>query len=126
LPALQGASPAAVTLGTPTCLYEGVIATVNDLATRSQPGRRVMVVLADGANSCNGSTTGAVQAISTAQNAGVRIYTIGIGTADAGTLTALATQTGGFYSEALTPSELLASYQQIARSLSRDQSNTIR
>ena len=126
IPALQASIPASVTVGTPTCLYEGVIATVNSLVLRNQPGRRVMVVLADGANSCPGSSRGLAEAIAAARNAGIRIYTIGIGTADAGVLTSLASQTGGFYSEALTPSELLASYQQIANSLSRDQGNVIR
>ena len=124
--ALQASIPSSVTLGTPTCLYEGVLATVNSLVLRNEPGRRVMVVLADGANSCPGSTRGLAEAIAAARNAGIRIYTIGIGTADAGVLTTLAEQTGGFFSEALTPSELLESYQQIANSLSRNQSNVIR
>lgn len=126
IPALQTAVPSTVTAGTPTCLYDGVIATANDLATRNEPGRRVMVVLADGANSCPGSSRAPAEAIAAAQAAGIRIYTIGIGAADAGILTSLAEQTGGFYSEALTPSELLESYQTIANSLSRDQRNVIR
>lgn len=125
IPALQAAVPS-VANGGETCLFEGVIFTANSLATRNIPGRRVMVVLADGANNCAGSGATLGQAIAAAQAAGIRVYTIGIGAADAGDLTALATQTGGFYSEALTPTELLASYQAIANALSRDQQNVIR
>ena len=125
IPSLQGAVPSTAT-AFETCLFQGVIFTASSLATRNQPGRRVMVVLADGANNCNGSNATLQQAIIAAQSAGVRVYTIGIGAADAGDLTALATQTGGFYSEALSPTELLESYQRIANSLSRDQQNVIR
>ncbi len=125
IPALQAAVPSVAT-APETCLFEGILFTVNSLATRNQPGRRVLIVLADGANSCNGSAATLQQAITAAQSAGVRIYTIGIGAADASDLTALATQTGGFYSEALSPTELLESYQTIANSLSRDQQNVIR
>lgn len=125
IPTLQAAVPSTAT-APETCLFEGVLFTANSLATRNQPGRRVMIVLADGANSCNGSAATLQQAITAAQAAGIRIYTIGIGAADAGDLTTLATQTGGFYSEALSPTELLESYQTIANSLSRDQQNVIR
>lgn len=125
IPDLQNAVPS--TAPAPeTCLYEGVLFAVNSLATRNQPGRRVLVVLADGANNCNGSNSTLANAIAAAQAAGVRVYTIGIGAADAADLTALATQTGGTYSEALSPAELLDSYQEIANTLSRDQANQIR
>ena len=122
IPALQAAVP--TTNGGLTCLYDAVIRAANDLNGRNIPGRRVMVVLADGDNSCGGSTTALQDAINAAQAAGVRVYTIGIGTANVSNMTQLAGSTGGFFSEATTPAELLQAYQRIANSLSENQASS--
>ncbi len=119
VPTLQAAVPT-VADGA-TCLYDAVINVSNELAARTAAGRRVMVVLADGGDRCTGSTTMLQDAISIAQNAGVRIYTIGIGEAEASNLTQLAGSTGGFFSQAVSPVELLQAYQRIANALSKDQ-----
>lgn len=125
IPQLQAAVPTQAP-GGQTCLFDGIVRTATELGNENEPGRRVMVVLADGANNCGGSAETLQTAIQAATSRGIRVYTIGIGAADAGDLTAIATQTGGFYSEAVTPNELLESYQTIANSLSRDQRNTLR
>jgi hypothetical protein len=109
--------------GPSTCLFDAIVRVTQQLETRNQPGRRVLVVLADGDNSCSAGTT-IDDAINAAQSAGIRIYTIGIGAANSADLEKIADSTGGFYSEALSPSELLESYQNIANSLSRNQASS--
>ncbi|MGE3800323.1 MAG: choice-of-anchor D domain-containing protein [Candidatus Kapaibacterium sp.] len=121
IPTLQGAVPTTASGG--TCLYQAVVTFSNELATRNIPGRRVMIVLADGDNSC-ATPTSLQEAITAAQNAGVRVYTIGIGNANTTILSQLASSTGGFFSEAVSPIELLQAYQRIANSLSQNQTTS--
>lgn len=104
-----------------TCIYDAVIRVSAELETRNIKGRRVMVLLTDGANSCDDAAGMLSNAITAAQDGGIRIYTIGIGSVDAGEMTQLAQATGGFFSEALNPGDLLESYQRIANDLSKNQ-----
>ncbi len=117
---LQDAVPTTATADS-TCLYDAIIRVSAELGTRNIPGRRMMVVLTDGRNDCSSSTVTLQDAITAAQNAGIRVYTIGIGVFNPSDLTQIANQTGGFYSEALTPGGLLASYQRIISALSKNQ-----
>ena len=117
---LQNAVPTAATADS-TCLFDAIIRVSAELGTRNTPGRRMMVLLTDGRNDCVSSSITLNDAITAAQNAGIQVYTIGIGAINPFDLTQIAEQTGGFYSEALTPAGLLASYQRIINALSKDQ-----
>ena len=123
IPALQAAVPN--TNGGVTCLYDAVVRAASDLSARNIPGRRVIVVLTDGRNNCGeGPSISLEDVINTAQATGVRIYTIGIGTENVLDMTKLADSTGGFFSEAMAPAELLKAYQRIANSLSQNQESS--
>lgn len=120
---LQNAVPTMAT-GDSTCLFDAIIRVSAELGQRSIPGRRVMVVLTDGRNDCDSSEATLADAISAAQNAGIRVFTIGIGAFNPSDVREIAQQTGGFYSEALNPAGLLASYQRIISALSENQPAT--
>lgn len=119
---LQDAVPTTA-LSNGTCMYDAVFKVSGELGVRSTPDRRVMVILADGENSCTDSNVSLDDAIAAAQGAGIRIYTIGISikAADRPSFRRLAEETGGFFSEAISPSGLLESYRQIIRDLSKNQ-----
>lgn len=102
-----------------TCIYNAVIRVSAELETRNNKGRRVLVLLTDGENTCTNSTDGLNDAIAAAQQGKITVYTIGIGSVNAAEMTELAESTGGFFSEALNPADLLESYQRIANDLSK-------
>ena len=101
-----------------TCLYSAIAQTIGHVAPRAN--RKVLIVLTDGADACNQPGSTAQTAIAAAQAAGVRVFTIGIGTAQAAVLTQIATATGGQYFTATSMSDLVGVYRTIATLLSQN------
>lgn len=104
--------------GTHTCLYDAIGRTVGYVAPRQN--RRVLIVLTDGGDACNQAGATVPTAIAAAQAAGVRVFTIGIGSANAGILTQIATATGGQYFTATSMSDLVGVYRTIATLLGKN------
>lgn len=116
--ALRRAIPSGT--GGGTCLYKAIIQTNALLRTQNAPGRRVMIVLADGAdNGCDGVTLANVIQNSNAPDP-IRIFTVAIGAADATELRQIATATGGEFFTANNEQGLMAVYDSIAVLLSRN------
>lgn len=115
--ALRNAVPAAAP-GAGTCLYGGIAQSSAHIAPRDN--RKVLIVLTDGAEACNGSGATPQTAIAAAQAAGVRVFTIGIGAANGAVLTQIANATGGRYFTATSASDLAGVYRTIATLLSQD------
>jgi Mg-chelatase subunit ChlD len=104
--------------GVNTCLYNAIAQTIGHVAPRRN--RKVLIVLTDGADGCNQSGSTVATAIAAAQAAGVRVFTIGIGGANAGVLTQIANATGGRYFTATSMSDLVGVYRTIATLLSQN------
>ncbi|MGE3801944.1 MAG: choice-of-anchor D domain-containing protein, partial [Candidatus Kapaibacterium sp.] len=103
-----------------TCLWDALLRTIVELQRENLPGRRVIVVLTDGENSCFVGSR--AQAIAAANAAGVRIYTIGIGDLPPQALNDLdnvAAQTRGRSFLASDAASLLDVYKQISEDLSK-------
>jgi hypothetical protein len=114
---LRNAVPSAAP-GSYTCLYRAIAQTIGYVATRSN--RKVLIVLTDGADACDVSGSTVPTAIAAAQTAGVRVFTIGIGSANAAVLAQIATSTRGQYFTATSMSDLVGVYRTIATLLSQD------
>ncbi|GEM_PF-1917478 len=106
----------ALAAGGSTRLFDSMIEAAGLAQARVE--RRVLIVLADGDNNVGSAVPADV--ISAASAAGVVIFTVGIGEADPGTLTDIATQTGGRFFSATSTTDLVSVYRQIASLLSTD------
>lgn len=116
--ALDRAIPAGT--GGGTCLYRAILQTNALLRTQNAPGRRVMIVLADGADDgCNGVTLNNVIQNSISPDP-IRIFTVAIGAADVTELRQIATATGGEFFTASGEQGLMAVYDSIAVLLSQN------
>jgi tight adherence protein B len=102
---------------TGTSLYDAVISSVSRLE-RMSTGTRILVLLTDGHDV--GSQASLSRAITAAKHAGVVVYAIAAGgRADANTLAALASETGGRLFDAEHISQLGAIYGALGRELAR-------
>jgi tight adherence protein B len=102
-----------------THIYDGVKRAL-DMISTSRIASASIVVLSDGADT--GSTTSAIGAAHAAQNAHVRVFTVGL-RSKAFTPTALqqlAARAGGDYSEASSPDQLAAIFDQLGARLSNE------
>jgi len=113
-----------------TALYDAVVAGVDVL--REQPGRRVLLVLADGQDCSSpfdgcpddaGSRASLEEAIGYAERAGQPVAVVGLGDGDdidADTLQQIADATGGRYFYAPDPSDLAALYAEVAGAVQQE------
>ncbi len=109
--AIQG-----IATGTDTALYDAIRQAL-DLLASERTKRQAIVVLSDGRDTK--STRPADEVLAAAKNAGVPIYTFGLGDAvNAAVLARVATETGGTSATAREPDELRLLYQRIADELS--------
>ncbi|HVZ41694.1 MAG TPA: choice-of-anchor D domain-containing protein [Candidatus Kapabacteria bacterium] len=119
--ALGNAVPAHASGG--TRLYDAVDQAISRLNARSQPGRRVIVLLTDGDDD-GGFLQSRIDAIVTSAQNNVRIFTIGLGSGLSAngilTLQQLAGRTGGSSYFTNNPDTLVRIYQTIAQQLSHD------
>ncbi|MHC1576709.1 MAG: VWA domain-containing protein, partial [Methanosarcinaceae archaeon] len=110
----------AITATGSTAMGDGMADANTLLINGRGDARKIMIVLTDGV--CNtGSDTDGTTAISTANSNGIKIYTIGLGSAeyiDESMLQRVASETGGEYFNAPTSSELQAVYSSIAQDIS--------
>ena|GEM_PF-319462 len=102
-----------ITVGGSTALYQAIRDAAQGLATRT--GRKAMIVMTDGENNVSGVSID--DAINAARSAGVPVYTVGFGNANATVLTRIATETGGFYSRSGTSADLQRILQAIGQVL---------
>lgn len=87
-------------------------------AVATQDRLRVIVLLTDGQGSYNSSLT------TQAANAGIEIYTVGLGSAvDANLLTAMAAGTGGTYQALASADDLPALYRELAQDLTNNRAD---
>lgn len=105
-----------------TRLYSSLVDAITTLAVRGN--RKVLIVLTDGED--NLSTHTPAQVIAAAQAAGITIFTIGIGEANATILTNMASTTGGRFFSASTTTDLVGVYRQIAALLGQNSTTTYR
>lgn len=97
-----------------TALYDGIIEAVNQI--RMQTGRKAIVLLSDGGDTASSSSIDA--AMQAAVQAGVPIFTIGLGSGtDEAVLQKIADDTGGRYYAAPTADQLQQIYQLLAQQL---------
>ncbi|THF86882.1 VWA domain-containing protein [Deinococcus sp. KSM4-11] len=126
-----------LTLGSSTAIGDGLLEALNALVdgtarapTADQKPAAAIVLLSDGRNN---SGVDPLQAASRVKTSGIKVYTVGLGTAgeslrsdrwnppgrslDAATLQQIATTTGGRYYEARSASQLSSVYREMGRSL---------
>jgi tight adherence protein B len=97
-----------------THIFDGVQAAV-DLVSQARIKSASIVVLSDGADT--GSTASESQVATNARKAGVTVYTVGLRSRafDAATLTGIAADGGGTYSEASSPGALAQIYTRLGQ-----------
>ena len=104
-----------------TRLNDAIITGVDGM--QGTTGRRVIVALTDGMS--DGDTATAESSAARAIDAGIPVYTIGLGSdVDAGQLEQIAQKTGGAYYFAPGPTELATLYANLARALQNEYSFT--
>jgi len=99
-----------------TALFDGIGMGINSLS--QEPSPKAVIVFTDGLenNSCNPSYDSLTLVVTNAINAGVPVYTIGLGTdADQNTLQTIAGDTGGSFYFAPSAQDIASIYQQIGR-----------
>ena len=102
--------------GAGTALYDSMIAGVG-LIARAPSERRAIILLTDGRDLSEGAGT-AEQAVAAAADAGLPVYTIGLGeNLDVEFLQQLATQSGGGFYLAPEPSDMTAVFETLSESL---------
>jgi len=99
-----------------TALYE-TVARASQALSKDQLLNRVLVVITDGHDVSNRGSLS--NAIASARDAGVAVYTIGIGTGAQQSLERLAASTGGAYSQAASSAALSGIARQVAREFAR-------
>ena len=99
-----------------TALYE-TVAQASQALSKDQLLNRVLVVITDGHDVSNRGSLS--NAIASARDAGVAVYTIGIGTGAQQSLERLAASTGGAYSQAASSAALSGIARQVAREFAR-------
>jgi len=111
-----------ITSGGSTGLFDAVRTAANEAAPRTDQdriGRSAVIVLADGQDNASSATL--TEAIETASQANVPIYTIGLGnTINGSNLQQLATETGGRYYRSADGSDLASIYNDIAESITSE------
>ncbi len=116
----KAAADAAVSGVTPngnTYLYSAVADAARQM--RGTSGRRVIVALTDGRS--NDRQMSSEQSSAVAKEAGIPVYTIGLGgDVDEAQLRSLAEATGGQYAFAPTPEALQALYRELAKALQNE------
>ena len=118
--ALEAAITTSLNVGDATALYDAVVLAVDHTAVRLKD-RRAVIVITDGKDS-DGTNTGTpgslnslVDLIDDANDRGVPVFTVGLGTAiDIGVLEQMADDTGGTFSNTATSGNLLTIYNQLA------------
>jgi len=92
-----------------TALYDAIIHGVDELCPEPPEQIRAVIALTDGKN--NRGTSDPREVIRAANDCGVRVYTIGLGSnIDEDVLMEIADETGGEYEHAPTPEELAAKF----------------
>ena len=104
--------------GAYTCFYNGLAHTLTSVIAR--PKRKAIIALTDGEDNCPDGTYNHINVAQMAKDAGIPIFTVGIGSADATILSYIANQTGGSYFTADNNSDLIQVYRQIATLLSKN------
>ncbi len=104
-----------------THLYDALWLTIEETAKRAN--MRAIVLISDGRDEDNNGYPGVSvktlpEVISYAKDKGVTIFTIGLGSAEAGIMNQLANETGGQYFFAPTSPQLTGIYQAISKILS--------
>ncbi|MFH1587881.1 MAG: VWA domain-containing protein [Candidatus Diapherotrites archaeon] len=96
-----------------TPLAQALNAGANDF---TEKGNNAIILVSDGKETCNGNID---EAIKTAKEKGVRVYTVGFDIDEAGQkeLKKIASETGGKYFDAVNAEELAGSLNEIAREL---------
>lgn len=99
-----------VTVASGTAIYDAIVDGILLLSKR--PNKRIMILLTDGNDTQSWNTI--TYAINAARNARIPVYTIGLGgDVDSLKLKQIASETGGEYFFAPSPSELLKMYQKL-------------
>jgi len=100
-----------------TAIYDALWIAADDLLGIEWSGPEAIVLLSDGADTSSEHTL--EQALRRLEGLGVPVFTIGLRTEkfDEAALRTIAEDTGGYYLEASSPSELEALYSQIAGSI---------
>ena len=101
-----------------TVLYDALWLSINSTSLRSNP-RHAIIAVSDGRDDAESSRTISEVTAGAVDN-NVQIFTIGIGAADNVTLQQLATETGGQYFFAPSPSDLTTVYSTISEILSNE------
>ena len=103
--------------GSFTELYDAIIKAIEDTAAQPEDHRKAVLVITDGENISNGTTT-IDDVIDAANNNDIPIFTIGVGSAlDVDLLSRLADETGGIFYQSTDIRTIEEIYQQIADTL---------
>ena len=102
-----------LTSGGFTAMYDAVIKAVNQ--TNTQTGRKAIILMTDGAD--NASSSSLQDAINTAVQSNIPVFTIGLGLTAEQDLQQIADSTGGRYYYAPSSSDLQQIYQLISQQL---------
>jgi tight adherence protein B len=123
--ALQAAVSEAPSTSEGTHIYDALIG-VAELAQEQGLERTTVVLLSDGTDV--GSTASRAEALEAADNANIRVISVGLDSPqyDPETLTALANRTGGTYVQSATPGELEPIFTEIGQQLSSEYEVTYR
>ena len=104
--------------GRETVLYDAVYKAVQDISTRSND-RKAVIVITDGADTI--SSNGLMDVIDLGKGNGVPVFAIGLGNIDETILEQMAVDTSGKYYQALTSDNLKTIYKQLASVFYNDQ-----
>lgn len=103
-----------LSLASTTALYDAIKAAAQKIAPRS--GRRAIVLMTDGGDSGDGISMS--DAIAAAKQAGAPVFPVGFGSPDSTVLTQIANETGGFYSQTASSTDLQRILQSVGQVLS--------
>lgn len=104
-------------LGYGTSLFDGINAAVDGLNVNSTPGNRVIILMADGAQTPGLGRPDPIHAANRAASEGITILAIGYAVGNSPELKEIAQVTGGKFFSVSTPDELVLAFDQITELL---------
>ncbi|MEZ6137569.1 MAG: VWA domain-containing protein [Pirellulaceae bacterium] len=104
-------------LGYGTSLFDGINAAIDGLNATSTPGNRVIILMADGAQSPDLGRPDPIHAANRAASEGISILAIGYAVGNSPELQQIAQATNGKFFAASTPDELTQAFDQITELL---------